>query len=145
MIAILPDRNWRVVTATLIVVIALIVAGCGGNRGYTTSVSEPSTGAVIDDVSVETVTPVDGARLQLNYSVDSTDDRSYSLGVYELRNGSYEPQTSYRLTPDERTTKLEVSVPHGNESVVEQQIRVERGENRTVVDAVTVTVRTDES
>lgn len=134
------------VVMTIAVVTALLLAGCAGDREYSTSISEPTTGDVIDDVSIYEVNPIDGTRLEMNYSIDATDNRTYYLRTYELQNGSYEPQTSYRLESDERTMKFAVTIPNPrlNESVIKEQIRVERGENRTVVDAVTVTVRLDE-
>ncbi|WP_247001287.1 hypothetical protein [Halosolutus gelatinilyticus] len=125
----------------------LLLGGCLGDREYTATVSEPETGEVIDDVSVSEINSFDGTRLQLHYSIDDPKRRSYRLYVYEQENGSYEYNDQYPLDPTERMLEVFVSIPlsYADETAIQEQLRVVRGENGTVVDSVTVTVKLGES
>lgn len=134
------NRDWRMVVATVLVVNALLIAGCSGNREYTSTISDPSTGDVIDNVSVDTINQLDGARFDVDYSINATDNATYSLVVYERQNGSLEWDGVYSLDPNRYDTGVSVSSPLPDEPPATYEIRVERGENATVLDAVSVTI-----
>lgn len=144
MLARLSTRNWRLVLATALVVSAVALAGCTSET-YTTSVGEPTTGDVIENVSFGEINGFDGARFELAYAIDERDNRTYSLRIYEFENGTLEPEGSRLLDPDRHRTRDDVGVPYGDETERRYRLRVERGENDAVVDAVTVTVRVDDS
>ncbi|QLK26239.1 hypothetical protein HYG81_01035 [Natrinema zhouii] len=135
------NRDWRIVVATAMVVSALFVAGCSGSSSeYTSTISDPSTGDVIDSVSVDTINQLDGARFDMDYSINATDNATYSLVVYERQNGSLEWDGVYSLDPNRYHTGVSVNPPLPDEPPATYEIRIECGENATVLDAVTVTV-----
>jgi len=141
------DRDWRAVIATVMVVSALLIAGCTDttSREYNSTISDPSTGDVIDNVSVETIDQQNGARFDVDYSIDATANETYSLVVYERRNDSFEWDGTYSLDPNRYHTKFSVGSPLPDEPDPTYQIRVERGANATVIDAVTVTINASRS
>ena len=134
------DSSWRPVLLVVIVSTALLFAGCVGSGDYTTTIGDPTTGEVIDNVSINEVTPITGVRLTVHHTADRVNISSYSLGVYVRENGTFEPLTYYSFDQHADSTGVTLDIPGRDETVVEQQIRVEHRENRTVVDAVDVTV-----
>jgi len=141
------DRDWRAVIATVMVVSALLIAGCTDttSREYNSTISDPSTGDVIDNVSVETIDQQNGARFDVDYSIDATANEtllssSTSAGTTRLNGTVPTASTRTGITP-----KFSVGSPLPDEPDPTYQIRVERGANATVIDAVTVTINASRS
>ncbi|MFC6764076.1 hypothetical protein [Natrinema soli] len=141
------DRDWRAVVATVMVVGVLLIAGCTDttSREYSSTISDPSTGDVIDNVSVDTISQQNGARFDVDYSIDATANETYSLVVYERRNDSFEWDGTYSLEPNRYHTGFSVGPPLPDEPATTYQIRIECEKNATVLDAVTVTIGANRS
>jgi len=136
-------RDWHLAVATVLVVSTLIVAGCTGSRDYTTTISEPETGDVIENVSVDTINQLDGARFDVDYALNATENDSTSLVVYKVReNGSLEVKNINGLSPTRYHTGFSVAPPQPDDPVRTYRVRVERGD--TALDAVTITIGIEE-
>jgi len=141
-------RNWRIVFATVLVVCTVAFAGCMSEE-YSTSVGEPTTGDVIDNVSFGEINGLDGARYEMEYSIErnASDNATYWLHIYEYEDGELRPvnlSARHHLDPDRTRMEDNIAPPYEDESAVKYQYRIERGDNHTVVDAVDVTIRVDE-
>ena len=137
--------NRRIVFITVLVVSALTLTGCLSEE-YTTSVDEPATGDVIQNVTFGEINGLDGAQYELTYSLNETasNNATYWLRIYEIEDGELEQVNlsgSHHLDPNRSSLNENIAPPYEDESVVEYRFRVERGGNRTVVDAVDVTIR----
>ena len=83
--------NRRIVFITVLVVSALTLAGCLSEE-YTTSVDEPATGDVIQNVTFGEINGLDGAQYELTYSLNETasNNATYWLRIYEIEDGELE-------------------------------------------------------
>lgn len=136
-----PERR-RLVLATVLVVSAIAVAGCATQADYSTSVSEPTNGTVIRNVSVYDINEADGARYELEYRLDDT-TTNYTIKTYERTNGSDELLGTSGLTGREPTYKNDLPPPWDPGDERTYRIDVVRSDTGAVVDSVTITIERD--
>lgn len=133
----------RTLLALVLVVSAL--AGCSQTAEYSTSVSEPTNGGVIDNISIYDINEMDGARYRLNYSLAASINAAYNIEVYELTDGSVEFISVSDLDRREPVHRNDLPPPWNAGEERTYEIRVVRESNNTVVDAVIVTVKRDDT
>lgn len=128
----------RAVLVTVVVV--TLLAGCPTNDYYSTSVSEPTNGTVIQGVTVYDVNEIDGARYELSYQRTGGSDSTLALNTYERRNGSDELLATVTLAGPAPTYENDLTPPWdpGEERVY--RLEVVREESDDVVDAITITI-----
>lgn len=136
-----PSVSARVLLATVLLAALVSVAGCSTDGEYTTSIGEPTNGTVIDGLSVYSIDELDGARYELQYSLDAGDDATYDIEVYELANDSREFVSISDLDRRESVHRNDVPPPWDDGEERRYELRVVRQDDGDVVDAVTFTVK----
>lgn len=141
----LPYVSGQMLLAAVLLISTVAFAGCSMNSEYTTSIGEPTTGTVIDDLSVYDINEIDGVRYELNYSLNTSENATYNIEVYELTSGSPEFVSVSDLDRRKSVYRNDVAPPWnaGEERLYE--IRVVREANNTVVDAVALTSKREDS
>lgn len=136
----------RTVGLVFLVVGMVSLAGCGMTTDYSASVSDPATGTVITNATVEDINPMDGARWTVEYEINDSRNSTYEIERYVFINDSPEYRWSTILDPDESTESERLGVPSAEQGVERNQIRIirnETGTDPTVVDSVNVTIRAE--
>lgn len=137
----------RLVLITILTVSLVVLAGCVTNEDYSTSVSEPTNGTFIQDISFSDINEMDGARYKLNYRYNSSVDANYTVNVYERVNGSYEadPTETSLLVPGAETTHSgSLAPPWSSGEKRTYKLEVGRTDTGTIIDSVTITIKRGE-
>jgi len=134
-----PHSNRRLLLALLFGV-SLAGGGCLATAEYETTIGEPTTGAVIENVSVYDINDIDGARYELDYRLPNRTG-SYQIEAYERTNGSNKRISSGGRLGPEPTYKNELPPPWNDGDERTYELRVVQTDSETVVDSVTITVR----
>lgn len=137
----------RLVLVTVLAVSLVALAGCGTNEDYSTSVSEPMNGTFIQDVSISDINEMDGARYELEYRYNSSVETTYTVKVYEQKNGSYESnatETSLLVSGAEPTHAGNLAPPWDSGEKRTYKLEVTRTDTGTVIDSVIIEIKRDE-
>ncbi|WP_126664169.1 hypothetical protein [Haloterrigena salifodinae] len=113
---------------------------------YSGSVSDPTTGTVITNATVEVDDPMEGALWTVEYEINDSRNRTYEIEHYMVINGTPEYRWATTLDPDENTVSERIGVPSSEQEAERHQLRIvrnETGADPTVVDSVNVTVRAE--
>jgi hypothetical protein len=135
------DLRLLLVTALLVSSVAL--AGCTTTEDYSTSISEPTNGTVIQNLTVYDINELDGARYELEYRLNTSKNVTYTLKTYELKNESYELQSTSALTGAEPTYKNDLPPPWDAGTERTYRLEIVRADSETVLDAITITLKRD--
>ena len=137
-----PKKSQLLLVAGL-VMCSLALAGCTTTEDYSASVSEPTNGTVIQNLSVYDINEMDGARYELKYRLNNSHDVNYTIKTYERTNGSYELITTSLLTGREQTYKNDLPPPW--DPGVERIYRLEvvRTDTGIAVDKIMIILRRD--
>lgn len=136
----------RTVGLAFLVIGMVSFAGCGMSTDYSGSVSDPATGTVITNATVEVDNPMDGALWTIGYELDDSRNSTYKIEHYVFINGTSEYRWSTTLDPDKNTVSERIGIPSSEQGVERNQLRIvrnETGTDPTVVDSVNVTVRAE--
>ena len=138
----------RLLSGTVLLLI-IPLAGCGLTAEYTTSVSEPTNGTVIENASAEYVDDWQGVKYEIEYNSSYRNNSSYSFKTYEHVNGSVElveSSTFATIEPDTPPTYQDSVAPpwdSGEKRVYE--VRVVDDTTNTILDAVTIMIENEGS
>lgn len=138
---------FRLVVVTVLAVSLAALAGCVTNEDYSTSVSEPTNGTFIQNISFSEVNELDGARYELDYRYNSSIDTNYIVKVYERKNRSYEPtpaDTSLLEPGAEPTHGGSLPPPWDPGEERTYKLEVTRSDTGAVIDSVTIAIKRNE-
>lgn len=136
----------RTVGLAFLVVGMVSFAGCGMSTDYSASVSDPATGTVITNTTVEVDNPMDGALWTVEYEIEDSRNSTYEIERYVFINGTPEYRGSATLYADENTFSRRIGIPSAEQGSERNQLRIirnETGTDPTVVDSVNATVRAE--
>lgn len=141
--------NRCILLGTVLSLLIIPLAGCSLTTEYTTYVSEPTNGTVIENASAEFVDDWKGVDYEIEYNSSYRNNSSYSFKTYEHVNGSLELVDQSKFTNIEPNTppvyRNEVAPPWDSGEKRIYEIRVVDDTTDTIIDAVTITIENEGS
>jgi hypothetical protein len=144
----------RILLGFVLCLLIIPLAGCSLTTEYSTSVSAPSNGTVIENASAEFVDNWQGVDYEIDYDASYRNNSSYSFKTYEHVNGSLKLEESSRFTDIESSSNYtdlgtvyqgSVAPPWDSGEKRVYEIRVVDETVDTIVDSVTIMVKNEGS
>lgn len=131
-----PSVSGRMLLATVLLIGLLAVAGCSTTDDYATETGDPTTGAVIETLSIVDINEMDGARYELQYSLNASDTAAYNVEVYELTDDEAEFVSVSDLNSGESQYRNDVPPPWDAGETRRYELRIVDEADGTVVDTI---------